>query len=79
MTLRRCAPLCVALSLLLFAPTPARGGNPVLLGLYPWGHDIADTAVNISAVDAWIAPTGQRVGLAGDFLDIEYAPWLTIP
>jgi hypothetical protein len=71
--------VALALAALLALPGAAAGQNPVFLGLYPWGHDLPETVENIKAFDAWIASTGRRIALAGDFLDIEYAPFLSVP
>jgi len=50
----------------------AVGAEPyVLLGLYPDGPLQVDT-YQIQEVDTWIAPTGKRVTIAGDFMDLEY-------
>jgi hypothetical protein len=52
------------------APTAVSAEPRVLLGLYP--GPLQNEADQIQEVDAWLASTGQRVTIAGTFMDLEY-------
>ena len=81
MALRRHILLSVALISLLLLPTAARGQNPVFLGLYQWGDNdnLASTIAGFEEFDVWLAPTGRRIALGADFLNIEYNPAIAVP
>lgn len=52
----------------------------VLLGLYPPGSlQLPDVVDTIRQVDDWLIPTGKRVTIAGDFMDIELTPAFNVP
>ena len=74
----RCLVASLVLTCALVAPAAASGRNPVLLGVYPSGPDLASHLESLADIDAWIAPTGRRIALAGDFLDIEYTPAVAV-
>lgn len=60
--------------------SPVDAEPVVLLGLYPPGSLQLPSVVNtIAEVDNWLAPTGKRVSLAGDFMDIELHPAYNVP
>jgi hypothetical protein len=44
---------------------------PVLLGLYTSGS-LQETATEIESINAWLSSVGQRVTIAGTFMDIEW-------
>ena len=50
------------------SPTPAPEG--LLLGVYP-GDFLQARVAEVTAFDAWIAPTGKRVSIAATFIDFE--------
>lgn len=58
----------------------AAGAEPfVLLGLYPDGA-LQSVVSQIQEVDAWLAPVGKRVAIAGDFMDFEFPnPSFNVP
>ena len=57
----------------------AVGAEPfVLLGLYPGA--LQSEVNQIREVDAWLAPTGHRFTIAGDFMDLEFPnPSFNVP
>lgn len=62
-----------------FIPTPVHAESPVLLGLYPGGA-LQVEIPKLQAVDAWLAPTGKRFAIAGDFMDFEFVnPGWNVP
>jgi hypothetical protein len=66
--------LAVLAMILALAATVPAAEPPVLLGLYPPGALRVQANIDtMLAVDAWIAPTGKQVALAGTFMDMEFA------
>lgn len=52
-------------------PAPVGAEPPVLLGLYTDGP-LQTATYQIQDVDTWVAPTGRRLTIAGDFMDLEF-------
>jgi hypothetical protein len=60
------------------APTAVSAEPFVFVGLYPGA--LQNKISTIQDVDAWIAPTGKRVALAGTFMDWEFPnPGFNVP
>ena len=66
--------ILTAILLIAVVASPALAGPPYpLLGIYPEGALQVPAGINeLNDINAWIAGTGKRVVIAGDFMDPEF-------
>src|SRR5262245_35752204 len=53
-------------------PTAVVAEPYVLLGVYPGGA-LQTEIDTLQEIDGWLASTGRRVAIAGDFMDLEFS------